>query len=1264
MKKSLFVGLVLLLTGLSALRAQENYEVKNSNNNSLRLTLTSGELQVKEVEFCGDTFNTLSINGFLPSSEVGKPNLPVLCKMIEIPVGSHPTVTINNIQQKVIDGNALKISHKIMPAQPSRRKSDITPDVLHIDNATYSTNQFYALPSVNVEVAGIARSMNLANLYFSPIQYNPVTNQLIVYTSVDVTITFENGDLGETQRLKSIHASHAFGTGISTINQLPATKDIVNEAPVRYTIISHSSFRDQFEDFVAWKKKKGFMVDVHYTDEAEVGTTTTTIANFLKSQYTNATAENPAPTYVLLIGDVAQIPSFTGKSTSLQSYFNNGHITDLYYFTWTSGDVIPDCYYGRFSATNLSQLTPQIEKTLMYEQYTFPDPTFLDKGVLVAGVDQGYASDYGYNYADPAMDYIANNYLNSNYGYTQVKYYKNKYSSTINDPVVTVSSNAISQAVRADFNEGAGWVNYSAHGQITEWSIPVFNTSHVNSMSNTKKFGVMIGNCCLSNSFQETCLGEALLRKGDYKGAVGYIGASDYSYWDQDFYWAVGVRSGISSSATFNYDATRLGCYDRLFHTHNEAYSKWYTTLGGVMMAGNMAVQESSGNTFKQYYWEVYHLMGDPSVMPWLTQAHDLPFTGNTTIPFGGNTVSITTAPHAYAAITDHGELIAAAFANENGDVNLNISSVPGPGVYDLVITAQNYKPLMQEITVVASDGPYLIVSSCQPDRNLSNGDTVCFNINVKNIGNQPAHNARVLVRSLNGHLLMLQPSTTVESILSDEEISLNGFFHGKVFTNTIHNEILPLNVTAQWGEGEDARAERQFNFSAKAPKLVHKSHTVEGTIAPGNDITIKISTGNNGAKDINNLTAALIPAHPSITVSNAPAITSISSGSYINPSYTIHLDANTPEDSPIPLYYTIGNDYQSITDTILLPLGSGVMEDFETGDFNKLNWTKSSANAWTIVNTNQYNGNYCARSASGWNNASCDLEIEWTSISDDSISYFRRVSSEANYDYFKFYIDGNEMEAISGTSGSWNRSAFFVPQGTHTFKFSYEKDGSVANGSDCVWLDDITLPIAGISADYSLDTVCKGETLAFHSLTINTANLELGNHYFADSTDNSKFYLLLTVSPVPTVTVSANKTNITLGESALLTANGAQSYLWSTGEDVDQIRCYPTQETQYTVTGSNNGCKASASITISTNAPREGIDAVEESIAIYPNPATDHLFIHCHTAQTAVVYNMMGQQVMVLNLQAGENTVQLSALETGSYVINTENGSFRFVKK
>ena len=69
-------------------------------------------------------------------------------------------------------------------------------------------------------------------------------------------------------------------------------------------------------------------------------------------------------------------------------------------------------------------------------------------------------------------------------------------------------------------------------------------------------------------------------------------------------------------------------------------------------------------------------------------------------------------------------------------------------------------------------------------------------------------------------------------------------------------------------------------------------------------------------------------------------------------------------------------------------------------------------------------------------------------------------------------------------------------------------------------------------------------------------------------------------------VNVSAvGDTTINYGQSATLTASGANSYLWSTGATTESVIVNPTSTTTYTVTGADSyGCTDTASVVITVN--------------------------------------------------------------------------------
>lgn len=85
-----------------------------------------------------------------------------------------------------------------------------------------------------------------------------------------------------------------------------------------------------------------------------------------------------------------------------------------------------------------------------------------------------------------------------------------------------------------------------------------------------------------------------------------------------------------------------------------------------------------------------------------------------------------------------------------------------------------------------------------------------------------------------------------------------------------------------------------------------------------------------------------------------------------------------------------------------------------------------------------------------------------------------------------------------------------------------------------------------------------------------------------------------------PTVIVSADNNTICAGESVHMTATGADSYLWSTGDQLDNIFQEPIYNTTYQVVGTNalTGCTATVTQTITVNpAPQVYVFASKQTI-------------------------------------------------------------------
>ena len=1287
MKKLLCLAIAIILVGPMASRADDSSPIRvgevivqHDDMDSLKISFTTGELTFGKVTLGGNGFATLSLDGYMPSTHAGFPDLPTFSQLIEVPLCSGFEVRVSDAVYDTVDAPKLPI----VPVQPPRRKSDTSVHPLVMDAAVYATDVFYQEPAALVEAIGIARDRNLARLQFSPVSYNPVANKLVVCRQATVTVVYRDADVSATTEMFDRYHSPAFAPATGALNNL-YPKSVSSSAPVRYLIVAHSMFRGQMNAFVEWKRRKGFLVDVVYTGDAAVGTTATSIATYIKSQYTNATAENPAPVYLLLVGDVAQIPAHTGVS-------DDDHVTDLYYTTWTTGDNVPDCYHGRFSAQNLSQLTPQIEKTLMYEQYTFADPTFLDRAVMVSGVDAGNPGDNAYTYGDPSMDYAVTNYINGGRGFQQVRYFKNDVSIVPVATNVVMGSSAGSNAalVRNCYNEGAGLINYTAHGSPSCWGTPYFGTDNVPSMTNSQKFGLMIGNCCQSNTFTEdACLGEALLRRDDYCGAVGYIGGSNSTYWSYDFYWTVGGRSGVGPTMSMAYNSANTGAYDHLCHTHNEPYFQWAITQGGLMMAGNMAVTAYVGNG-ALYYWEIYHLMGDPSVMTYLTQAQSINLTVQPVIVSGTTTLQVGAVPYAYVAVTDSvtHTLVASAFANASGNVTLALPATLPVGAYEVTASAQQYRTAFRDLNVIApTQGEACpIVSNLVATAALEAGSSISFYLSVKNIGDAAASDVVVRLSSANPYVTFSTDSVVVQNVAAGETVSVSiSVTLGEPIadgTNAI------IKASAEWNG--TASVNVNFPIQVSAPALRVSYSPTALTILPGSSGQFEATIINEGHAALPSSRLKVLSPTSLLTVATADtAALSIAPGTSVTLHYSLQAASQLPQNIAVPLYVHMDGFYNNIDDTLRVFSSAAVTETFEGGAFHIIGWVQG-IKPWSFTSAEADGGQWSLRSNSNMDhNDTSEITLTYIVTQPDSIRFRYRVSSEDGYDKFRFYIDGNEKLSASG-QGSWTSAAVPVSAGSHVFKFAYEKDYSVSRYSDCAWIDNIVLPPAITPVVFQTDTTCAGSLYVLGDDTIVTSAPTTGTHVLNDAGGVTMVdYVILPLRHIDTAVVACDSllydghlyqvtslieyssvsqescdsvalhlvVNHSVFDTVQMTVTG-DSYLWG------DTLCTASGEYRYHAT-TIDGCDSVVTLVLTLEPDTVGIVEVESNVVkVYPNPTAGIVRFSGEVAE-AVLYDASGR---VVARREKASSVDLTSMPAGTYLLQlqlpTGSASCRVVKR
>ncbi|MCD6566447.1 MAG: T9SS type A sorting domain-containing protein [Bacteroidales bacterium] len=1019
-------------------------DIISNNINSLKIQFKLSSYNLLPVNTGEGDFIRLVVGGFQTNYNEGLPELPELNKLIKIPAGAEIRIVLKSIKEKEIPLAQYGIQNKIFPSQPSGQKQISSDSLKFLFNKPfYSLNRFNKDKFIKVEEKGKIRGQRIAGLQISPFRYNPVSNILKVIYKADIEIVFENPDIEQDKMLKNKYKSRAFENTLSKIlsYKTEETKSAEAESPVKYVILSDTIFHDILQPFIKWKTRKGFNVIELYTGENGAGTTREELKDTLKGIYVSATPENPAPTFLLIVGDVEQIPASQ----------SSGQVTDLYYAEYDgNGDYLPDVFYGRLSARDTSELIPQINKIMEYEQYLFPDPSFLDEAVMIAGVDGSYASVWG----NGQINYGTNYYFNPAHGINSHTY-------------LHPESGSSSDSIIKNISDGVGFVNYTGHGVSNRWLNPEFNISDIDSLKNLSKYPLMIGNGCSTATFQlGNCLGEALVRAKE-KGALGYMGCTNDSYWDEDYYWAVGIGP-IKANPT--YAETGLGMYDRVFHDNGEPETDWYTTQGQMMYAGNLAVTESN-STRSKYYWEIYTMLGDPSLMVYFSVPDPMVVNVPDTLPVGIYNLHFQCEQNAYAALSIDGKLLDATYTDASGVAILEFLPVDSVKLAELVITKQNRKPFIDTLNIVADNGPYVTYKDHILEDTAGNydhladwGEKIGITLTLENTGPE---NTGGVITKLSTKDLFIQLLDSIESygtVNAHTNSTIQYAFQIKIMDSIPdqHMATMHLEITDFAGNNWDS----YFRIKLNAPVLeIGKTKILDiaegngnNKLDPGEKADIQVEISNIGHSSTYDLTSSLITSNSYVAIQNETFIfTELKESETKYALFTVEIDSSAPQGTIATFNLSSGSENYLAKDSFNLPIGL-IYESFESGDFYQYNWKNDSLYPWTIVSSSPYEGSFTAQSGSISHSRKSELSMSLEIFTDDTISFYRKISSENNYDFLRFYIDSVQVEAWSGVS-NWALQEYPLFTGDHTLQWIYMKDGSVSRGEDKAWIDFIVFP-------------------------------------------------------------------------------------------------------------------------------------------------------------------------------------------------------------
>ncbi len=1140
-------------------KGKDGYTLTQKRMDGVDISYNMSQFTLNSLNYRGEEMSEIGMTAIVLPNIAGCPNLPSDSRLMAIPQGAKATLEVVSCETQIIEGV------NIAPALRIQAESE-KPDMNYVkDMKVYAKDAFYP---ENPFVIGSSyiRGVDAAAVSVTPFQYNPVTKQLKVYTNVELSVKFEggNGHFGDN-RLRSPYWDNILATELINYDQLPVIDYAARmqqwlrdgEEGAEYIIVTPNNdawaeYANQLKDF---RTRQGIITRVYRLDEMPANST-----NELKAWFHNAyNTWEIAPVAVCLLGDhgtnMAQyIPAET-VSHPLGSCITDNQYADV------SGDNLPDMVFSRLIAQSASELPVFVGKQLEYEYTNVNmDPSFYERPITALGwqterwfqlcseVFGGYMRTKGYN--TNRINCIYDGTPGSQWSTAQntdnvINYFGpngQDYIPQAPNELGDWNSGSPEMVVNA-INEGTFWLQHRDHGLETGWGEPAVRNNHVAQCNNVNKLTFVMSINCLTGKFNYSsdCFAEAWMRHtfdGQNAGAVGLLCPTETSY-------------------SFVNDAYVWGVYDLFdsefmptYGPYAEKSDNWMPAFGNV--AGKYFLSQSSwpyNTENKDITYTMFTAHCDAFLRIYTQVPQDMDVTHQEVVIAGLGEMTVS-APEGciISLVTENieGGWDILAVEEATGDQQtIHFEAQVPPTIINLVITGQNYLRYEDEVSVVPAEGPYIVFDSKvihDEDGNgqLDFGEAINLDITLRNVGSEAMNDFSAVLETESEYINITNGTANYNSIAPNDTQTIEDAFSFTVADNVPDNTSNAFTVTVNNG---DASYVSRISMKAFAPvfkignMVIHETNgNGNGRLDAGEDAELTFSFENKGHSDANNGIASLHFLSPYITIDNDEVnIEALNAGQVLTATYSIHTSDDTPISYICPMTFDITFGQYEASNEFPAKVGL-IIEDFESGELGE-GWTNDQNRPWTFDNEDPYEGQYCLRSGNAGNNGTTTLILTHEAGASDSLSFYYKVSSESGYDKMHFLIDNQEKGNWSGEV-AWTKAAYPVNQGHHTYKWTYQKDMSVSGGSDCCWIDLVSLPAEHIMVGTAGNDVniCEGFDAQIVGYAANYDNLQwttAGDGTFNDATSYTPIYTpgandIENGSVVLTITINGNGETIT----------------------------------------------------------------------------------------------------------------------------------------
>jgi hypothetical protein len=1303
-------GLVVLLglfaSGLNAQQlsfdfnneaSHEGFSLTASKATSIRLSHKLTHMRLENMDTDKGSGQVISLNSIYLPNEGGAPNLPGNSRYIAVPNGATAKLIVHSYQKDIIENVDL------LPAAPIQLDTDDSPADYSKNLTIYNKNAPFPAEPFQLSAVENIRGLDVVMLGITPFQYNPVTKELIVYHSLDMEVVFEggNGSFGDN-RLRSRSWDPILNDLVLNADMLPAIdysqRHTTREAGAEYLIVipDNPVFESWADSIRIFRTHQGISTMIVKASEMG-GNTVSAFENYFNNAYNSW---DVPPSAILMLGDYS-----TDGSAGLISHLlydhpgdYNPYISDNP-FADVSGNNLPDIVFARITANNASQLETMIHKFLDYERNPPTNPDFYNNPITAMGwqterwfqlcseiVNGFWEHNLGKNPIRENAIYSGSpgGSWSSNSNTSQVVNYFGpsglNYIPANTAHLTDWGGNA--SRINSDINSGAFMLQHRDHGYERGWGEPDYSNTSLDGLSNEDLTFVWSVNCLTgkfnygSESFTEK------FHRHEY-GAVGIVAATEVSY-------------------SFVNDVYVWGAFDNMWPDFMPDYGSSFIQRSIIPAfanaAGKIFLEQSSwpyNPQHKAITYNLFHHHGDAFLNVYSEIPQQLAVNHMPVLLSGLDFFEVTVEEGAWIALTNGDQIIGTAEAVA-GTTSVPIEVQEPGSEIRVTITKQNYYRYETIIDCIPPDGAYVIFNeNIINDESGNNngmadfGETILLDIALKNVGNEDADAVSAVLSCESPYVTILQNTYDFGMIEAGSLLMKEQAFEFVIADDIPDNSLLSFELTMN---SLDETWTSNFAINANAPAFKISNYTVDdsegnnnGRLDPGETAILNFSMENVGGCASAISLVNLNMTNPFINpIDTEVSFETIASESMVQAAFEVFINPAAPVGVAADFNIQLSSGAYMAEKDFSTKIGL-IVEDFENGDFESFGWLFSGNQPWTITESDVYEGQYAAKSGVIDDSQSSQIMVGYEAGSNDTVSFYYKVSSESSYDKLNFYIDGVKASEWSGEI-SWTKAAFPVEEGIHQFRWEYVKDGSVIGGEDCAWIDFVVLPpeITTMAwAGYDLES-CESEPIqlegyaayytdllwettgdgSFDDVTMlnpvytpGTADIENGGTTLSltatGETDPMTDELSLAIISNPELNFESSAA-ICQGENYIFTSGEASDYeslYWSTSGDGsfdDPNTLLPVY-----IPGENDLLEGIVTLSLAA-APNGGCEAAsidfELTIHALPTASISGDQTICEGEEATIEILLSGQSPWMLMM---EGAIDPMEIETETYLIN-----------